>query len=868
MIFNRVYYPNGNVHYEGYSKSKKFSNQKLIDHVGIFINNLEGHVRRYDPDGNLIETLRLKDGVRIPLKRVEQRQTSTEYPELINIGKEKPCFDLVKISECYSGEIDQFGKECGKGIFFYNLEFKIINEQNEEELISLERRILYVGEFREGKRCGHGSLYNKDGTLLYKGKWKNDRPHGQGVSYHSNGCPFVDGIWKGGNPSSDCTVHDENHILIYQGLWEHYDKHGFRFDFKTGEILYDGMFRHGLPHGKGMLILIQYCQWFAKNGALQGPIKRFVDGNFHSGELSGYGVLRLGEAEDDCTLYEGNFEHGEHNGFGIDCSYNYIGHFRNNLREGYGKLFDTESDITIENYHGTEKKDKTIVHFEGLFRNNSPCNGKMYFENGELMYEGAILYDETRGETFEHDYSTSFGFYHGFGKSFYPSGKLWYAGQWEYGLQVGEGTFYSEDGLEIRKNECKDGAWYGYGIYYGNSRHDTVLYNGLLRNGLPHGDGVIFEYDYDLETDVRSIKSVFGGEFFNGKYYEDGIMYNAKHCSVFKGKVDENGEFVDGVQYLNDEFDTTIQWKNGKVFDEKHERMNARERLCLSTYLENGNPSMINQVSKSVCKKMYREMFGNVPKTSKKSLIRQMIHYRKMQNKSSSVMESSDIDLFGNEIVSPVQGNDGQIYELQSMMKLFAINEDHEYTTIKYHYDDDNQRVPNFPNTGFAKPLSGFYLSPQICQQLSLVLTHEQMNARTVQFFTACETGDLEKVKEMLENGVHFDEIHYTGMNSLLCAFKNGNLDIVKYLVQKGFNVNADMFMTNYDHVCVNEIILQPQSREKPFIVLGDTTPILCQKFCKEGNFYGKYDFEKVSHVSTESEQNACKKIYSQMKWG
>ena len=86
--------------------------------------------------------------------------------------------------------------------------------------------------------------------------------------------------------------------------------------------------------------------------------------------------------------------------------------------------------------------------------------------------------------------------------------------------------------------------------------------------------------------------------------------------------------------------------------------------------------------------------------------------------------------------------------------------------------------------------------------------------------------------------------------------------------MQKGFNVNADMFMTNYDHVCVNEIILQPQSREKPFIVLGDTTPILCQKFCKEGNFYGKYDFEKVSHVSTESEQNACKKIYSQMKWG
>ena len=848
MHFKRVYYSNGKVHYEGYSKSKTFSNQKQIDNVGIFIHNLEGHVLRYDQDGNVIQTLRLKNGVQIPLERVEQRQKNKDYPDIANIGKEKPCFDLLKISECYSGEIDQFGKECGKGVFFYMFEYKIINKENdEEELISVEKKILYVGGFQDGKRCGHGTLYNKDGSLLYNGEWKNDRPHGEGISYHSNGCPFVNGIWKYGAPFSDCTVHDEHHTLIFRGLWKEYDKYGFTFDFRTGEIVYDGMFRHGLPHKKGMWTHIDYSQWISKNGRLHGPINTFIDGNFNSGQLSGYCVVKLGDAEDSCMLYKGNFKHGKRNGFGIDYCCNYIGNFEKNRREGYGKLFDNEcDDITIENYNDTENKDKTDLCFEGLFRNDEPYQGTMYFENGQIMYEGTLLHDETRRkDTFEDDCSTIYGFYHGFGKSYYPSGKLCYEGQWAYSLQVGEGTFYSEDGLEIRKNEYKDGAWYGYGIYYGNSRDDNVLYNGLLRNGLPHGDGVIFEYEYDVETETSSIKSVFGGEFFNGKYYDDGIMYNTRHESVFKGKVDENGEFVSGVQYVNDELDTTIQWKNGKIFDENEERKNARERLCLSTYLENGNPSLIHQISKSVCKKMYCEMIGTVPKNCKKSsLIRQMKHYRTMQNKSFPVVESADIDLFGNEIVTPVKGNDGQIYELESMKKLFAINDEHEYTTIRYQYDSRYESTPNFPNTGFANPLAGFYLSPELCQQLSLALCHKQMNPKTVEFLTACEKGDFKKVKELIKNGIDINEKHHSGMTSLMYACQNGHLNIVKYLVRKGVDVNAKVNRTNTVHHSVDDIALH-ESPEKTPIILEDTTFILCQKICKKGVFYGKYEFSE-----------------------
>lgn len=847
MFKTRVYYSNGKVHYEGYSKSKQFSNQQQIDNLGIFIYNMDGHVRRYNTDGNLIQTLRFKNGVRIPLKRVKQQKKNIENPSVFDIDKyreftEYPFF--LRITENYTGEIDQYGNECGKGIFFYTYQLSKLNEE-----ISIEKKILYVGGFQDGKRCGHGTLFNKDGTLLYHGEWKNDRPHGDGISYHSNGCPFVKGVWKCGSPFLDCTVHDENHTLKFRGLWKNYDGHGFLFDFKTGEILYNGAFRFGLPHGLGTHIKVKYNEWFARDNQIVGPCKDLYHGTFYFGLLSGHASMTynhalpfLSSTEENCTIFKGNFQHGKRNGFGIDLSDNYIGHFENNLRKGYGKLFDEEvRDVTIENYNGSKQNDKTIVRFEGLFRNDSSYYGKMYFENGEIMYQGTLLHDETREDIFQLDCFTVYGFYHGFGRSYYPSGKLCYEGQWEYGLQVGEGTYYSEDGFEILKNEYKDGAWYGYGIYYGNSRDDKVLYNGHLRNGLPHGDGVIFEYDYDLDTETHHIQSVFGGEFFNGKYYEDGIMYNTKHHIVFKGIIDENGDFVNGIQYLNHDFPKTIQWKNGKVFDEKQERQNARERLSLATYLENNNPSMIHQISKSVCKKMYREMFGTHSKASKKSLICQMMRYRKMQNKKSLDIELSDIDLFGNEIKTPVEGNDGQIYELESMMKLFTINEDHEYTTIKYHYDSENEPVPNFPNTGFAKPLSGFYLSPETCQQSSFVLTHKEMNPKTVQFLTACENGDFKKVKESIDNGVHVDEKHYSGTTSIMYASQNGHLNIVKYLVRKG--VNAKIYTMDDDNPSVDEIALEKKEKQCPG--KNPTVPILCHKVSEKGIFYGKYDFEK-----------------------
>ena len=824
MFQTRVYYSNGKVHYEGYSKSKTLSNRKQIDHDGIFMYNLEGHVRRYDEKGRLIQTIRLHDGKRVPLERMEMTQSSTK--RFSYLDDECP-FLFLTVEERYSGEVDQYGKPCGKGVCFHEITSDTF----------CQKKVFFVGHFQNGQRNGYGTLYNLESKIVYQGEWKNGRPHGIGISFYGNGSISVFGTWERGLPSL-CLVYNEHGNFIHCGPWENFNGNGFLFENKTGNLRYIGEFQHGRPNGKGTFIHINDDEWYGKGTTILGPYKEYFTGYVDDGKLSGY-VVQYHSPDNNCIentsaetfkVFEGFFEHGERHGFGIDYQKNYVGMFKNNVRHGYGTLLDSETHVVDPEYD-----EGYNIIFQGEFKNGMPSKGTMFFENGKIMYKGSFLHDDKRTETFEDDFSSIFGFYHGFGKSYYPSGKLCYEGQWEYSLQVGEGTFYSEDGIEIRKNKYQDGAWIGYGIYYGNSRKEKVLYNGLLRNGLPHGEGVLFEYDNEIDA----IESVFVGDFFNGHYYDFEMMFNTRNEVVFQGKCNENGDFVEGIQFLNDEHDRSIQWKHGKIFDEEKHRTDARQRLYLSQYLETGKPSQLSMVSKSICKKMYRQMFGTNSKTSKKSLLRQMIHYRKQQNRSSTT-DSSRYDLFGNEIVTPVTGNDGQIYDVQSMMKLFSVNKEHEYTTIKYQYDTEDKRVPHFPNTGFSKPLSGFYLDHDTCRTLSLVPRQQGMTMEKIRFFTACEKGDLEIVKESIENGIDINETSSNGMTSLMYACQNGHVELVKYLVRHGVDVNERVDDITNTHLSVDEVALQ-KSENDDHSHTNEMTTVFCQKVDEKDVFYGKY---------------------------
>ena len=47
---------------------------------------------------------------------------------------------------------------------------------------------------KNGKRCGKGTFYYKDGTY-YKGTWKDNKMHGKGCLYYANNVLAYEGGW-------------------------------------------------------------------------------------------------------------------------------------------------------------------------------------------------------------------------------------------------------------------------------------------------------------------------------------------------------------------------------------------------------------------------------------------------------------------------------------------------------------------------------------------------------------------------------------------------------------------------------------------------------------------------------------------------
>lgn len=70
--------------------------------------------------------------------------------------------------------------------------------------------------------------------------------------------------------------------------------------------------------------------------------------------------------------------------------------------------------------------------------------------------------------------------------------------------------------------------------------------------------------------------------------------------------------------------------------------------------------------------------------------------------------EPTKFDLFGNEIVKPCRGNDGNIYDESSMLYLFKKNESNEYINIQYKYDNSGSLIPNYPVMTNGKILDGY----------------------------------------------------------------------------------------------------------------------------------------------------------------
>ena len=109
----------------------------------------------------------------------------------------------------------------------------------------------YVGEWKDGKYHGQGTITSADG-IKYVGEWKDGKINGQGTFTYANGKKYV-GEWKDNkyNGQGAITFADGNK---YVGEWQNHKYNGQgTFTFSDGRI-YTGEWKNSKQHGQGTLI--------------------------------------------------------------------------------------------------------------------------------------------------------------------------------------------------------------------------------------------------------------------------------------------------------------------------------------------------------------------------------------------------------------------------------------------------------------------------------------------------------------------------------------------------------------------------------------------------------------------------------------
>jgi hypothetical protein len=274
---------------------------------------------------------------------------------------------------------------------FGYLIFPIINSLKNNYIIKGKKDYdlaIYEGEFKNGKREGHGKFTNRDGSYYYVGQWLNDKMNGKGKLYDYNNNIIYDGDFVNDQTKGDVKIIVDGFIYI-------------------GQVLNNTIITNTF-HGKGKLYYpnntLKYEGDFV-NGGFEGKGKHiFPNGNYYIGQYkgsmqNGKGILYYKNGK---IKYEGDFKNNVPDGNGKYIWENgnyYIGSWIKGVKHGKGKLYYENNNIK---YDGEYKMDlfdgygkyieQNGEYFIGQWSNGMKVKGTIYSKDNKVLYEGDFIY--------------------------------------------------------------------------------------------------------------------------------------------------------------------------------------------------------------------------------------------------------------------------------------------------------------------------------------------------------------------------------------------------------------------------------------------------------------------------------------------
>eukprot|EP01135_Chromosphaera_perkinsii_P002582 Nk52_evm98s224 gene=Nk52_evmTU98s224 len=165
--------------------------------------------------------------------------------------------------------------------------------------------VLYVGEWKRGKRHGQGTLfYTKDESSYYKGEWVEDKMEGQGTM-----------VFKNGN--------------IYDGEFKQNQRHGqgtMQWLNKAEE--YSGQWANGIQSGYGV-----HVNYRARFNNSQFPLRNHYEGEWANGKRCGHGTFQYANGSKYVGQWFENKKHGQGK-YTFEDGSKYVGEFVN---DGFAK---------------------------------------------------------------------------------------------------------------------------------------------------------------------------------------------------------------------------------------------------------------------------------------------------------------------------------------------------------------------------------------------------------------------------------------------------------------------------------------------------------------------------------------------------
>lgn len=208
--------------------------------------------------------------------------------------------------------------------------------------------------------------------------------------------------------------------------------------------------------------------------------------------------------------------------------------FGHDVYDGFGKLYDEEGHLLYEGEFVEQAKQgegkmylKGKLRYSGQFARNQKHGAGEFYQDDYLLYRGNFVHDQMDG----------------YGELFYANdNQLYYKGEFVQGMRKGKGTMYYQSGRIMYEGDFMWQNRQGFGKLYEDDEASTLLYEGYYFDDARHGKGTVYE---------NGVK-VAEGQFKDNVMTGPGVLFYPSGAIKYKGNIEAGKAHGRGYYFTED----------------------------------------------------------------------------------------------------------------------------------------------------------------------------------------------------------------------------------------------------------------------------------------------------------------------------